>query len=174
MNRWDRWSTVVAAGLLIALFSGGVAFGQDAGQKQALWRQAVDSFNQGEFDKAKGFAQQLLELDPTDEEAHRMVVTAGEKQVAGMMLKPALGPEVDVIWRLYVKFKTKNRRDEERIKRLTDKGFGFIDIGNDKDIFFHSSGVEGVGFEDLQEGQLVSFTEGSGPKGPRAENVKLV
>jgi CspA family cold shock protein len=63
---------------------------------------------------------------------------------------------------------------EGRIKRLTDRGFGFIDLGNNKDMFFHSSNVEGVGFEDLQEGQRVSFTEGSGPKGPRAENVRPV
>jgi len=63
---------------------------------------------------------------------------------------------------------------EGTIKRLTDKGFGFIDTGRDKDIFFHSSNVEGVSFEDLQEGQQVSYTEGRGPKGPRAENVKPV
>lgn len=61
---------------------------------------------------------------------------------------------------------------EGNIKRLTDKNFGFIDIGNDKDIFFHSSNLEGVSYEELQEGQRVSFNEGSGPKGPRAENVK--
>ncbi len=63
---------------------------------------------------------------------------------------------------------------EGTIKRLTDKGFGFIDTGRDKDMFFHSSNVEGVSFEDLQEGQQVSYTEGRGPKGPRAENVKPV
>ncbi len=60
------------------------------------------------------------------------------------------------------------------IKRLTDKGFGFIDVGGGKDLFFHSSAVEGVGFAQLQEGQRVSFTEGQGPKGPRAEKVKLI
>ena len=59
-------------------------------------------------------------------------------------------------------------------KRLADKGFGFIDIGGGKDFFFHSSAVEGARFEDLQEGQRVSFTEGRGPKGPRAEKVKPV
>ena len=59
------------------------------------------------------------------------------------------------------------------IKRLTDKGFGFIGTGS-KDLFFHSSAVEGVRYEDLREGQEVSYDEGSGPKGPRAENVKLV
>jgi CspA family cold shock protein len=63
---------------------------------------------------------------------------------------------------------------EGTIKRLTDKGFGFIDIGNGKDIFFHMSGCEGVRFEDLQTGQKVSFVEGQGPKGPRAEHVKVI
>jgi CspA family cold shock protein len=63
---------------------------------------------------------------------------------------------------------------EGTIKRLTDKGFGFIDTGSDKDIFFHSSALEGVSYDELHEGQRVSYTEGRGPKGPRAENVKPV
>jgi CspA family cold shock protein len=50
-------------------------------------------------------------------------------------------------------------------------GGGFIDVGGGKDLFVHRSAVEGVRFEDLQEGQRVSFTEGQGPKGPRAEKV---
>ena len=63
---------------------------------------------------------------------------------------------------------------EGTIKRLTDKGFGFIDTGTGSDMFFHMSALEGVRFDELQEGQRVSFTEGHGPKGPRAENVKVV
>ena len=63
---------------------------------------------------------------------------------------------------------------EGKIKRLTEKGFGFIDTGTDKDLFFHHSSLEGVSYEELQEGQRVSYTEGRGEKGPRAENVKLV
>ena len=63
---------------------------------------------------------------------------------------------------------------EGTIKRLTDKGFGFIETGGDKDMFFHNSNVEGVSFDELREGQRVSYTEGEGPKGPRAENVTLV
>ena len=63
---------------------------------------------------------------------------------------------------------------EGTIKRLTDKGFGFIDAGTGKDLFFHMSNVEGIHFDDLQEGQRVSFNEGQGPKGPRAENVTPV
>jgi CspA family cold shock protein len=36
------------------------------------------------------------------------------------------------------------------------------------------SSVVGVRFEDLRQGQRVSFTEGQGPKGPRAENVAVI
>ena len=63
---------------------------------------------------------------------------------------------------------------EGTIKRLTDKGFGFIDTGGPKDLFFHSSALEGVRFDELKEGQRVSYTDGHGPKGPRAENVRVV
>ncbi len=63
---------------------------------------------------------------------------------------------------------------EGTIKRLTDKGFGFIDTGSEKDLFFHMSNLDGVQYDELHEGQRVSFTEGQGPKGPRAENVKPV
>lgn len=60
-----------------------------------------------------------------------------------------------------------------QIKKLVeDKGFGFIKRdGGDKDLFFHCSAVQGQ-FEDLREGQTVTFTEGHGEKGPRAENVQ--
>jgi len=63
---------------------------------------------------------------------------------------------------------------EGTIKRLTDKGFGFIECGTGKDMFFHNSNVEGTSFAQLREGQKVSFTEGEGPKGPRAENVRPI
>ncbi|MFN9196942.1 MAG: cold-shock protein [Planctomycetaceae bacterium] len=63
---------------------------------------------------------------------------------------------------------------EGKIKRLTDKGFGFIETGSDTDMFFHSSNVEGVTFDQLREGQKVSYTAGRGPKGPRAENVRPI
>lgn len=63
---------------------------------------------------------------------------------------------------------------EGTIKKLTDKGFGFINAGGSKDLFFHSSSVESGGFDELREGQKVSYTEGQGPKGPCAENVNPV
>lgn len=61
---------------------------------------------------------------------------------------------------------------EGTIKRLTDKGFGFIEVSPGKDIFFHASAVVDVRFDELEEGQKVNFEYGSGPKGERAENVR--
>ena len=39
--------------------------------------------------------------------------------------------------------------------------------------FFHNSACSGVAFDDLREGQAVTFERGQGPKGPRGENVRL-
>ncbi len=58
-------------------------------------------------------------------------------------------------------------------KLISEKGFGFID-GERGELFFHHSSVESTSFEDLREGQTVEYTEGRGPKGPRAESVSLV
>ncbi|PIX61958.1 cold-shock protein [Candidatus Uhrbacteria bacterium CG_4_9_14_0_2_um_filter_41_50] len=58
------------------------------------------------------------------------------------------------------------------IKRLTDKGFGFIAIeGEEKDLFFHSSSLVDVGFDELREGDAVTFDTEDSEKGPRAINV---
>ena len=62
---------------------------------------------------------------------------------------------------------------EGTIKRVTDKGFGFISHESGNDMFFHSTCLEGVSFEELREGQRVTYNVGQGPKGPRAENVQL-
>lgn len=63
---------------------------------------------------------------------------------------------------------------EGTIKKLTQKGFGFIDTSSGTDLFFHSTDLDGVTFEQLHEGQAVTFTEGRGDKGPKAEGVKPV
>lgn len=63
---------------------------------------------------------------------------------------------------------------EGSIKKLIDRGFGFINTGGAKDLFFHSTSLQGVSFEQLQVGQKVTYTEGRGQKGPCAENVTLV
>jgi len=60
------------------------------------------------------------------------------------------------------------------IKRLVrEKGFGFVAAGDGNEYFFHQSACVGVRFDDLREGQAVTFDKGQGPKGPRAENVKI-
>ena len=58
------------------------------------------------------------------------------------------------------------------IKKKTDKGFGFISTA-EGDVFFHSSGLEGVSFDQLNEGDAVQFEMTKGPKGPKAEHVSL-
>ena len=56
-------------------------------------------------------------------------------------------------------------------KVVADRGFGFID-GERGELFFHHSAVEGTSIEALRVGQGVTYEEGRGPKGPRAENVR--
>ncbi|MEN6407647.1 MAG: cold shock domain-containing protein [Thermoguttaceae bacterium] len=57
-------------------------------------------------------------------------------------------------------------------KVISDKGFGFID-GERGELFFHHSALEGTAIEALSVGQKVTYEEGQGPKGPRAEKVRL-
>jgi CspA family cold shock protein len=59
------------------------------------------------------------------------------------------------------------------IKRLvSEKGFGFVAAPDATEYFFHQSSCTGVPFDELREGQAVTFEKGQGPKGPRAENVR--
>jgi len=60
------------------------------------------------------------------------------------------------------------------IKTKTNRGFGFISRdGEEKDLFFHSSDLEGITFEELEEGAKVEFDVESGDRGLSAKNVKL-
>lgn len=59
------------------------------------------------------------------------------------------------------------------IKRLTDKGFGFITPeGGEKDVFFHTSALSGVSYDELSVGDVVEFDVEDSDKGPRAANVR--
>ena len=61
------------------------------------------------------------------------------------------------------------------IKRLTDRGFGFISMeGKEKDLFFHSNELNGVTFEQLKEGDKVQFEITQSEKGDNATKVSLV
>jgi cold shock protein len=61
------------------------------------------------------------------------------------------------------------------IKRIvSDKGFGFVAAADGTEYFFHQSACNDVRFDQLREGQSVTFDKGQGPKGPRAENIRPV
>jgi len=60
-------------------------------------------------------------------------------------------------------------------KVIAEKGFGFITVdGEEKDLFFHKNEVKDVIFEELKEGDRVSFEKADSPKGPNATNVKKI
>jgi len=60
------------------------------------------------------------------------------------------------------------------IRRLMDRGYGFIKTEQEEDIFFHRNDIEGVEFANLSEGQEVEFEKGQGRDGrPKAVKVKL-
>jgi len=60
------------------------------------------------------------------------------------------------------------------IRRLMDRGFGFIKGEEEGDLFFHRNDLEGVEFGSLREGQEVEFEKGEGRDGrPQAVKVRL-
>jgi len=60
-----------------------------------------------------------------------------------------------------------------KIKRLIrERGFGFITAEDGKEVFFHRSDLVEEDFDALEEGTSVEFDLETGPKGPRATNVK--
>ncbi|MEW1781016.1 cold-shock protein [Arthrobacter sp. NPDC080086] len=57
----------------------------------------------------------------------------------------------------------------------SEKGFGFIaQEGGGPDVFAHYSNFNGGGMRELAEGQHVEFEVTQGPKGPQAENIRLI
>ena len=60
------------------------------------------------------------------------------------------------------------------IRRLMDRGYGFIKTEQEEDLFFHRNDIEGVEFTSLSEGQEVEFEKGQGRDGrPQAVKVRL-
>lgn len=54
------------------------------------------------------------------------------------------------------------------------KGFGFISVDGQKDVFVHQTAIQSQGFRTLAEGDQVEFQIVAGPKGPSAQNVRKV
>jgi len=55
-----------------------------------------------------------------------------------------------------------------------EKGYGFIEVEGDKDVFVHYSAIQQDGFKTLKEGDTVEFDVVEGQKGPQAENVTVI
>ena len=67
------------------------------------------------------------------------------------------------------------KMEQGKIARVTDRGFGFISKeGRDKDLFFHASELNGVEFNDLKEGDEVTFEIGTNDQGEHATNISRV
>jgi CspA family cold shock protein len=58
------------------------------------------------------------------------------------------------------------------IKKLTDRNFGFIAQAGADDLFFHANSLEDIDFDQLREGDEISFEIEKTPKGNAAVNVK--
>jgi CspA family cold shock protein len=64
---------------------------------------------------------------------------------------------------------------EGKVKWFNEKkGYGFIEKNDGGDVFVHFNAIQASGFKTLNEGQSVSFDITEGPKGPSAENVKVL
>jgi CspA family cold shock protein len=66
-----------------------------------------------------------------------------------------------------------NRMNGKISRLLIDKGFGFIAGDDGQEYFMHRSAIHGQVFEQVREGQAVTFDAGRGEKGLRAENVRV-
>jgi CspA family cold shock protein len=73
-------------------------------------------------------------------------------------------------WRKYLMARMKGK-----VKWFSaQKGYGFIEMDDGKDIFVHHSAIQMEGFRALEQGDQVEFEVTQGPKGPQAINVKKV
>ena len=56
----------------------------------------------------------------------------------------------------------------------SEKGYGFIAVDGGEDLFVHYTAIDMEGYRSLEDGQRVEFEVGQGPKGPQAEQVRVV
>jgi CspA family cold shock protein len=69
----------------------------------------------------------------------------------------------------------KNNLLTGKVKWFSDaKGYGFIEVDGQRDVFVHFSAIKQEGYRSLREGQLVKFELINGAKGPQAANLAIV
>ena len=56
----------------------------------------------------------------------------------------------------------------------SEKGFGFLSVEGEEDVFVHFSAIQGDGYKSLEEGQQVQFEITTGARGPQASNVTRI
>jgi cold shock protein len=93
------------------------------------------------------------------------------RPVAPVLMPNQNAPNQDRPDRIYPNEQS-NSMQNGTIARLTEKGFGFISRdGEEKDLFFHMNELVNVKFDELREGDKVTFEVGESPKGPNAVKV---
>jgi len=110
-----------AAALVLALGWAGAVPAGDAETRakiEKLFREGADLFEMGRLEEARERLREVLSLDPTAEEANRMVQEIGEKLMIRWMTEPALGRESRVIWDLYRLHAGRTKRSPSYIKGL--------------------------------------------------------
>ncbi|EST53268.1 cold-shock protein [Brevibacillus panacihumi W25] len=55
-----------------------------------------------------------------------------------------------------------------------EKGYGFIERDGGPDVFVHYSAINGSGYRNLEEGELVTFEIVNGQRGQQASNVSRI
>jgi cold shock CspA family protein len=71
--------------------------------------------------------------------------------------------------------KTHEGPPQARVSKLfPEKGYGFLETADGREIYFHRNSVIGVGFDRLKPGTLVRYSEELGEKGPQASTVAVL
>jgi tetratricopeptide (TPR) repeat protein len=96
-------------------------YGDDVSSKvEALFREGVDLFEMGKYEKARTKLGEVLSLDPKAEEAWKYVKMAGDKILIQMMTEPDMGREPRVLYELYRLHESRLKRRPDHIKRLVE------------------------------------------------------
>ena len=132
------------------------------------------------YDGDRGFGFVEIADGAPDAFIHASVITAaGHQSVApGMRLQVRVadgerGRQVTEL--LSVEAEDETAETPGTVKWFrADKGFGFIKLGDEKEIYVHVAALRRSGLAELLEGQKVKVDIAPGKKGPEARYIKIV